>query len=61
MNYNENLDLEPIKYFCEYDLIWKIEEFRDIPNYEGIYQVSDLGRIKSLSRIKMNSGKNLEF
>ena len=26
------------------------EEFRDIPNYEGIYQVSDLGRVKSLPR-----------
>lgn len=26
------------------------EEFRDIPNYEGLYQVSDLGRVKSLSR-----------
>ena len=25
-----------------------IEEFRDIPSYEGIYQVSDLGRVKSL-------------
>ena len=27
-----------------------IEEFRDLPNYEGIYQVSNLGRIKSLAR-----------
>ena len=27
-----------------------IEEFRDIPNYEGIYQVSNLGRVKSLAR-----------
>ena len=26
------------------------EEFRDIPNYEGIYQVSNLGRVKSLAR-----------
>tara|TARA_R110002072_G_C7591078_1_gene503076 strand:+ start:17 stop:517 length:501 start_codon:yes stop_codon:yes gene_type:complete len=26
------------------------EEFKDIPNYEGIYQVSDLGRVKSLTR-----------
>lgn len=28
----------------------EIEEFRDIPGYEGIYQVSDLGRVKSLKR-----------
>ena len=27
------------------------EVWRDIPNYEGIYQVSNLGRIKSLERI----------
>ena len=27
-----------------------IEEFRDIPSYEGIYQVSNLGRVKSLAR-----------
>ena len=25
-----------------------IEEFKDIPNHEGLYQVSDLGRVKSL-------------
>lgn len=27
------------------------EKWRDIPNYEGLYQASDLGRIKSLDRI----------
>tara|TARA_R110002049_G_scaffold246694_1_gene420804 strand:+ start:298 stop:795 length:498 start_codon:yes stop_codon:yes gene_type:complete len=25
-----------------------IEEFKDIPNHEGLYQVSNLGRVKSL-------------
>lgn len=25
-----------------------IEEWKDVPNYEGLYQVSNLGRIKSL-------------
>jgi len=26
------------------------EEWRDVPNYEGYYQVSDLGRVRSLDR-----------
>lgn len=32
-------------------IIMKKEIWRDIPNYEGVYQVSNFGRIKSLSRI----------
>jgi len=28
-----------------------IEVFKDIPGYEGMYQVSDLGNVKSLSRV----------
>ena len=28
-----------------------IEIWKDIPNYEGIYQVSNLGRVKSLERL----------
>lgn len=32
------------------------EIFKDIPSYEGMYQVSNLGNVKSLSR-KMNKGK----
>ena len=48
MLHYENLDLQDIVYFCEVDLIEKTEQWKDIPNYEGLYQVSDLGRIKSL-------------
>ena len=28
----------------------QIEEWRDIPNYDGVYQVSDLGRVRSVDR-----------
>lgn len=27
------------------------EVFKDVPNYEGLYQVSNIGRVKSLSRV----------
>lgn len=30
------------------------EEWRDIPGYEGIYQVSNLGRVKSMARQRTN-------
>lgn len=33
------------------------EEWRDIKGYEGLYQVSNLGRVKSLKRI-VRAGKN---
>lgn len=33
------------------------EVWKDIPSYEGIYQVSNLGRVKSLSKEKMIRGK----
>ena len=34
----------------------EIEIWRDVPNYEGIYQVSNLGQVKSLERFR--KGKN---
>ena len=34
------------------------EEWRDIPNYEGLYQASNLGRIKSLERIAKKEYNN---
>lgn len=38
-----------------------IEEWKDINGYEGLYQVSNHGRIKSLSRFvdPKNKNKNL--
>lgn len=47
MEYYKNYDLADIKYFCEYDNIWKTEQWKDVVGYEGLYKVSDLGRIKS--------------
>lgn len=54
MEYYKNLDLPDIKYFCEIDNINKIEQWFDIKDYEGIYKLSDLGRIKRLSIKKLN-------
>ena len=35
------------------------EEFRDVKGYEGLYQVSNLGRVKSLAR-KSSAGSNIQ-
>jgi hypothetical protein len=32
------------------------EIWKDIKGYEGLYQVSNLGRVKSLSRLRFNNG-----
>jgi hypothetical protein len=32
-----------------------IEEWRDVPGYEGLYQVSDKGRVRSLDRVVPDS------
>lgn len=53
IEYHKNFSLESLPYINNEGLIcW--EEFGDIPDYEGLYQVSDLGRVKSL---KFNGGK----
>lgn len=49
MEYYKNLDLQDIVYFCEFDLIEKTEQWKDVVGYENIYQVSDLGRLKSMN------------
>ena len=33
-----------------------MEEWRSIPGYEGLYEVSSYGRVKSLERYKSNNG-----
>ena len=46
MEIYKNLSLEDLE-----SEVWK-----DIPNYEGLYQVSSLGRVKSLARV-FNRGR----
>jgi len=53
MEYYKNLELENIVYFDD-DGISKIEQWKDIPGYEGLYRVSDLARVKSLTRERSN-------
>lgn len=60
MEINKNYDLKEIVYFCEDDKIYKTEIFKDIPDYEGKYQVSDLGRFKSLASDKNKKEKILK-
>jgi len=37
------------------------EIWKDIPNYEGLYQVSNLGRVKSLGRIVIRGRKSKQY
>ena len=41
-------------------MILNTENWRDISGYEGLYQVSDLGRVKSLARIDLAGRKRPE-
>ena len=50
MLYYDNLSLEPLFYINKEGLVCQ-EIFKDVPNYLGSYQASDLGRAKSLDRI----------
>jgi hypothetical protein len=47
--YYKNLSLDDIVYVDE-DGADKVEVWGDVPDYEGYYQVSDLGRVKGFSR-----------
>lgn len=51
MEYYKSFGLKDIKYFCDFDLISKVEQWKDILGYEGFYMISDLGRVKSLSGV----------
>jgi len=53
MEHYKNLDLADIKYVCEETGELLTEEWRDVPEYENLYQASNLGRAKSLGSIKV--------
>jgi len=53
IEYYKNLDLADIVYANEFG-IKCTEIWRDIPDYIGYYQASNLGRVKTLNRIKSN-------
>lgn len=57
MEYYKNLDLAPINYFCDFDLIWKTEQWVDVVGFENKYQVSDLGRVKSIYEDSKRPGR----
>lgn len=57
-NYYLNLDLQDIVYVNHLGEKC-VEVWKDVPNYEGLYQVSDLGRVKSLPMLK-NSSRNTQ-
>ena len=61
MEYYKNLDLADIVYFCEIDNIEKTEQWKDIIGYEKLYQVSDLGRVKSSGRMVVAKKNSLSF
>lgn len=56
-NYHLDFSLEPITYKDDLGQSC-IEQWKDIPDYEGLYQVSDLGRVKSLEKPRKKSANN---
>lgn len=56
MEHWKNLSLKNV--YAEINGIWYNEEWRSIPDYEGIYEASSFGRIKSLKRIYYSGAKH---
>jgi len=49
MEHYKNLSLEDIVYTDD-NGVTCVEQWKDIPDYEGYYQISNLGRVKSLEK-----------
>lgn len=56
MEHYKNLSLEDIVYTDD-NGVTCVEQWKDIPDYEGYYQISNLGRVKSLGRITIINNK----
>lgn len=50
MKFYENYSLEDIKYIHP-DGTERIEQWKDVPEFENFYQISNIGRFKSLARV----------
>lgn len=50
--YYNNKSHEPIQYLCPIDKILKIEEWKTLPDHDGFYLVSNLGRVVCLRKSK---------
>ncbi len=59
IEYYKNKSLKSLFYVNENGLVCQ-EKWKDIPNWEGLYQCSDLGRVKSFGR-KVFGGKAFYF
>lgn len=46
---------------CEVGILSMEEIWKDIPNYEGIYQISNVGRVKRLERKSRNGHCNVTY
>ena len=57
MEHYKNLSLEDIVYVDD-NGVTCVEQWKDIPEYEGLYRASDLGRIKSLEKPRKKSENN---
>jgi hypothetical protein len=60
MEHYKNLSLEDIVYTDD-NGVTCVEQWKDIPDYEGYYQASDLGRIKAMPKHKNHSSGKRTF
>ena len=56
-NFHKNLTLDILttQFIINGEIVWKTEEWRNIPGWIGYYQVSSFGRVKSLERKVLKS------
>ena len=60
MEHYKNLNLEDIVYTDD-NGVTCVEQWKDIPDYEGYYQISNLGRVKSLEKTLIIRGRKCVY